>query len=370
MTALVTTPLSIMAPRPDGFEALWAVSRLSRGRLEWRTSRESGECRMDRFGMVPQGEEILRVRAAGLPAGAVVEVRAITEAVGGPEDRHVTEWRRVLLPDRDAPAARIAVWNDTHQDAATLQALDDQTPSVDLLVWNGDLCNDWKTRDEFAATLLAPAGRDITGSRPLAVTIGNHDVRGDWAFRLQEYVAMPDGRPYHSMRVGPVAALFLHTGEDKPDAHPTFRGRVALEQLRAEQAAWLREEVRRPGIADAPYRLVFCHIPLRWVDETPVDYDAEGYDWFAKACRDAWHESLEEWGAQAVISGHTHYRSMIPADDEFGYAQVIGGGPVADPADDEAATWIELAADAAGLGLTMRTLDGETVLQAEFPALR
>ncbi|MDR2998258.1 MAG: metallophosphoesterase [Microbacterium sp.] len=366
MTSLVTTPLSIMAPRPDGFEAVWGVSRLSRGQLEWRTSRESGEVRMDRFGMTPQGDEVLRVRAEGLPLGRTVEVRAITEAVGGPTDRHVTEWRRVHLPDADAGAALVVIWNDTHQQDETIQALDDLSPAADLLVWNGDLCNDWKTPDEFTPTLLSPAGRDITANRPLALTIGNHDVRGDWAFRLQSYAAMPEGRPYYSVRVGPVACIMLHTGEDKPDDHPTFRGRVAMEQLRAEQTAWLRDEIQRPGIRDAPYRAVFCHIPLRWIDETPVDYDAEGYDWFSRTSRDAWHDSLVEWGAQLIVSGHTHYRSMIPADAAFPYAQVIGGGPVADPGDEEAATWIELAADERELVLTMQTLDGATALRATF----
>lgn len=355
---LVTSPLVIMALRPDGFEAVWAVSRLARGTLEWRTGDARGEARMDAFGMTPQSECVLRVRADGLPAGAEVQVRAVTVAVAHPGARHASAWKSVRLPDGSAESARIAVWNDTHQHDDTIRALDDQTPPVDLLVWNGDLCNDWTTPDRFADTVLAPAQRDISADRPLEVLIGNHDVRGDWAFRLQEYVATRDARPFSAARIGPVACIFLHTGEDKPDAHPTFRGRVAFEPLRAEQAQWLREATARPEIRDAPYRLVFCHIPLRWIDETPADYDDEGYDWFSRMSRDAWHDALAAWGAQLIVSGHTHEPALIPADREFPYAQVVAGGPDLDASSAEAATWIDIQADRGSLRLTMRTLDG------------
>ena len=33
---LVTSPPVVMAPREDGFEVVWGVSRLSRGWLEWK----------------------------------------------------------------------------------------------------------------------------------------------------------------------------------------------------------------------------------------------------------------------------------------------------------------------------------------------
>lgn len=355
---LVTSPLVIMAPRPDGFEAVWSVSRLSRGRLEWRFGERHGAFRMDAFGMTPQSESVLRVRAERLPAGATVRVRAVTEAVARPGERHVSDWKTVRLTDPAAAGARIAVWNDTHQRDDTIRALDARTPPVDLLVWNGDLCDDWKTPDRFARTLLAPARRDISADRPLEVLIGNHDVRGDWAFLLREYIGTREGRPYSAARIGPVACVFLQTGEDKPDTHPTFRGRVASEPLRAEQARWLRETTGRPEIRDAPYRLVFCHIPLRWTDETAVDYDHGGYDWFSRASRDAWHDTLVAWGAQLVVSGHTHEPARIPADAAFPYTQIVAGGPDLDARSAEAATWIEIQADPDSLRLTMRTLDG------------
>lgn len=355
---LVTTPLVIMAPRADGFEAVWGVGRLSRGWLEWRAGDARGIVRADAFGMVPQADRVLRVRVARMPAGTELSVRAITASVLGPEERHESEWKQVRLPDQAAPSARIVVWNDTHQHGDTLRALDEVTPQADLLVWNGDVCNDWKDELSFATTILAPEGRDISANRPLALVVGNHDVRGAWAHQFAQFVATPDGRPYSATRVGPVAVIILHTGEDKPDAHPSFRGRVAFEPLRAEQAAWLRQAIERPEIRDAPFRLVFCHIPLRWKDESPVDYDAGGYDWFSRMSRDAWHDALVAWGAQLVISGHTHEAAFIAADAGFSYAQLVGGGPDRDATSAEAAGWIDISAEPSQLTVTLRDLDG------------
>lgn len=367
---LVTSPPVVMAPRPDGFEVVWGVSRLSRGWLEWERVGGRGVSRADAFGMVPQGERVLRVRVSGLAPGSRLMVRAVTESIRGRGERHESDWKLVRTPDPTAPRAHVAVWNDTHQRGATLRALHARTPEVDLLVWNGDLCNDWKDPDSFTTTVLAPEGMDITAGRPLAIVMGNHDVRGRWAYRLADYVATPEHRPYSAGRIGPLAYLILHTGEDKPDDHPTFHGRVALEQLRAEQADWLREVTTRPEIRDAPYRVVFCHIPLRWTEETPVDYDHGGYDWYSKRSRDAWHEALAAWGAQIVISGHTHYPTLIPADDAFPYAQLVGGGPDPAATDPEAATWTDLSADAEGLLVTTHHLDGTRVSRITLNPLR
>ncbi|WP_181034145.1 metallophosphoesterase [Arthrobacter sp. GMC3] len=356
---LVTSPPVVMAPRVDGFEVLWGVARLSRGWLEWESPDGStGRYCADAFGMVPQDEKVLRVRVDGWAGGETRRVRAVTEAVMGPETRHESPWKSVRTLDPTADTAHFAVWNDTHQNNSTVRALHAATPEVDLLVWNGDLCNDWKDQHAFVSTILSPAGQDVSAGRPLSIVVGNHDVRGTWAFQLEDYVAAPQGRPFSAFRCGPVAVVVLHTGEDKPDSHPSFEGRVAFEPLRAEQAHWLREVTARPEIRDAPYKVVFCHIPLRWIEEEEVDYASGGYDWFSRMSRDAWHEALTEWGAQIVISGHTHLPAWLPPSPDFPYGQLVAGGPDDDPDAEEAATWVEGTATPQALHLTMRTLDG------------
>lgn len=360
---LITTPAVVMAPREDGVEVVWAVSALCRGWVECRVpGGEAVRHATDGFGLVPQGTHVMRVRVDGLKPGTAYEVRAVVERGDGTAGREETPWKpfRTLAPA--AAEARFVVWNDTHENAETIKRLQEATPPADFLLWNGDTCNDWKQEGLLVPTLLSPAGQDVSAGRPLFLTVGNHDVRGRWAFRLRDTVAMPGGLPYYAFRNGPVACICLHTGEDKPDDHPSFGGRVAFEPLRLEQAAWLEKVIERPEIKSAPHKVVFCHIPLRWTTETVPDYAKGGYDGFARTSREAWHAALVKWGAQVIISGHTHRDAWLPADEKFPYAQMVSGGP-----QPKGARWIEGTAGAAGLRLVMRDLDGKVIRDHTLP---
>ena len=186
------------------------------------------------------------------------------------------------------------------------------------------------------------------------LTWGNHDVRGKRAYQMPDVIATPSGRPYYAFRSGPVGVICLHTGEDKPDAHPSFNGRVAFDSLRAEQTKWLEQVINDPALRDAPYRIVFCHIPLRWKKEVIPDYDKGGYDWFSYRSRDAWHPHLVKWKAQTIISGHTHEPALLPPNAEFPYAQLVGGGP-----SKAEATWMEGVADGRNLMIRVKDLTGK-----------
>jgi hypothetical protein len=355
--ALVTTPLVLQAPRADGVEALWGIRERCLGRIEWRSvDGASGVVRSDAFGFNPQATRFLRIRLSGFKPGRDYELRSVTTAAEGATREEFSGWKHFRTLDPAARESHFTVWNDTHVNNETLQRLDEVTPASDFHIWNGDTCNDWHREEDLIPTLLHPGGRDITRGRPMHLIWGNHDVRGAWAFRMPDLVATPTGRPFHAFRSGPVGVICLHTGEDKPDDHPSFRGRVAFDALRREQAAWLEEAIRRPELRHAPYRVVFCHIPLRWTDESVQDYAKGGFDRHSGRSRAAWHASLARWKAQVIVSGHTHHTAWIPADRSFPYGQLVGGGP--QPA---SATWLEGQADRQALNLTLRKLDGSVV---------
>ncbi len=361
--ALMRTPAVVMSPRAHGVEVVWAVSTLCRGWVEWKgRDGSSGKAGADRFGFVPQGDEILRVRVEGLRPGTQYALRAITEAAGDGKVREEGPWKEFRTLDPAGDATRFVVWNDTHQNEETIRRLHASTPEADFLIWNGDTCNDWLERDWLVPVLLHPAGQDISNGRPLLVVWGNHDVRGKWAFKMPEMIATPEGRPFYAFRSGPLAVICLNTGEDKPDNHPSFGGRVAFEALRREQVKWLAETIVRPEFREAPYRIVFCHIPLRWLEE-PEDagYESGGFDRYARSSRDLWHEALVAWKTQAVISGHTHRAAWIPPSEGFPYGQFTGGGPRP-----EGATWIEGEAGEDGLKLVMKDLSGNEIERAEW----
>lgn len=355
---LVRTPLVLMSPQADGVEGIWAVNRLSRGYLEWESSTgEKGIAGADPFGFVPQGDSVLRARVSGWEAGKTYRIRSHTTAADD-QERVTSEWKDVRTLNPAGAQTRFVMWNDTHVHDPTIRALHEVTPGADFLVWNGDTCNDWKSEDLLVPTLLHPGGCDVTAGRPMFIVWGNHDVRGPHAFRMPGLVATPAGRPFYAFRSGPIACICLHTGEDKPDDHPSFGGRVAFEVLRREQARWLAEVIRRPEMRTAPYRVVFCHIPLRWREERVPDYGNGGYDWHSGRSRDAWHDSLVAWKTQVILSGHTHHPLWIPPNGDFSYGQLTGGGPKA-----EQATWLEGVADAKEMRLTLRQLTGAALYE-------
>lgn len=351
--SLTRTPVSLMAPRPDGFEAVWAVNRLCQGRVNWEAEDGTrGTAGPDAFGFVPQGDSVIRVQVNGLQPGTRYRVQAVTRAADG-KSEETSPWKSVRTLNPKAASTSFVVWNDTHVNNPTIQKLHATTPAADFLLWNGDTCNDWTSEALLIPTLLHPGQCDITDGRPLFMTWGNHDVRGPHAYAVPSMVATPNQRPFYAFRSGPLAAVCLHTGEDKPDDHPSFGGRVAFDVLRREQADWLETTLRQPGLRDAPYRVVFCHIPLRWTDERVQDYSKTGFDRHSGRSRAAWHDILVRWRAHLIVSGHTHHPAWLPPTAEFPYGQLIGGGP-----SPTGATWMEGTADASRLQIVVRTLDG------------
>jgi hypothetical protein len=294
----------------------------------------------------------------------VYAYRTVTEAMGAPAAREESAWREFRTLDPRAPRTQFAVWNDTHMNQPTLAKLHAATPAeTDFLLWNGDICNDWHQESALVPTLLHPAGTDFTARRPLAFVWGNHDLRGPYGYQLPNFAVSPQGRSYYAFRSGPVAVVCLNTGEDKADDHPSFQGRVACEPLRQEQAEWLRSTVLTdPELRDAPYRVVFCHIPLRWKIE---DEPGRTYDSYSRRSRDRWHEALVAWRAQVIISGHMHEAHFLEGTPAFPYAQLVGGGPKP-----EIATVIEGDADAERLQLTLKNLDGKTLARPTFKPIR
>lgn len=330
---------AVFAPRPDGVTVVWPVAGPSLGWLEYGEAGDTSNPRLQRgdgFGTIPHGERVLRVRLNGLKPGGRYWFRTQTQPLEKPEGSAIGreviagEAYEFRLPNPTASVTRFDVWNDTHDHPETLAKLAGMTQpeGVDFLLWNGDISNNIHTESMIPGLYLNPRGGvDLAKGPAIYFNRGNHDVRGAAANRLPGYVDYPDGRPYYSFRSGPLGAVVLDTGEDKPDDHPSFLGLVDFAALIQEQAEWLAEEIEKPHLKDAPYKVVFCHIPLRWRDETPPDYARGGFDHVSLRGRAAWHGAIARWGAQIIISGHTHQQFHLPATSEFPYEQITGGGP-------------------------------------------
>lgn len=336
---------AVYAPGPDGATVVWPVTEFSAGWVEYGEAGSTGpaeRARGDGYGFVTRDDKVLRVRLTGLKPGGRYWFRTHTRPLRAPGAETV-ESRKYDLRTLDPAAVStcFCIWNDTHDRAPTLARLAEMTreAEADFLFWNGDVSNNINDEAVIAGLYVQPGGGvNLAGGPPVLFSRGNHDVRGAQAHLVSRYVDFPGRRPFYSFRSGPVAGIVLDTGEDKPDDHPSFNGMVDCAALIREQTAWLEREIALPHIRTAPYRLVFCHIPLRWKNEFRPTYDAAGasYDHWSARGRDAWHDLLVRWGAQMVISGHTHEWHHMKATPDLPYEQLVGGGPALDDAKGQA----------------------------------
>jgi hypothetical protein len=179
---------------------------------------------------------------------------------------------------------------------------------------------------------------------------------------ILEYVVGPGGGYYYWFRQGPVAAVVMDTGEDKPDATPAYAGLGAFDAYRSEQSPWLARVIEDPAWRSAAYRVAFLHIPLVWEGEVPERwtklYGPGIRGWVCDDGHAKWHDLMVRGKVDVVISGHTHTHAWFGPKEGRPYGQLVGGGPK--PAD---ARVIEGRADAKGLEIVMRRLDGEVVVR-------
>lgn len=382
---------AVFAPTADAATIVWTVNGAARGWVEYGTDPEKLDMRSggDPMGYTPHDERVLKVRLRGLAPGTRYWWRGACVALApaspkassqNPPKEPPPQYTAVYSFRTLAPSARessFIMWNDTHENPKILEGLgrmaaeDAGVRQPDFLLWNGDITKrNINDASLIPGTFVHPIGGvDLAKGPPVFLTRGNHDVRGTWANKVIDYVDFPDtheggvARPFYAFRSGPLGAIVLDTGEDKPDRHSSFRGLAAFEPLIAEQARWLEKIIERPDIKNAPVKVVFCHIPLRWTNEKPQDYFAKpaGFDRYSKRGREAWSATLVKWGVRVIISGHVHRWTHIPADDKFPYAQITSGGSAT-----ESARLLRGRVTEKDLRVTVHKLDGSEVASLVF----
>lgn len=241
--------------------------------------------------------------------------------------------------------------NDTHErrDALkfTLSKLAELRPSV--VIWNGDAIN--KAEDmQRAMNAFIHTHEDFpeyAADTPFMFLNGNHDFRGRFARHLERVWMFRDpaerpgrfaelGRNF-VQRVGDVALIGLDTGEDKPDDHPAFAGIFQMERYRDQQTRWLAEEIEKPAVKTAKFKVAICHIPLFHADwrnpklpagDGPINGKCAAW---SRPCATRWRPLLEKAGVNLVVAGHRHVYHRDAPDAERSWTQIVGGGCPAGP---------------------------------------
>lgn len=363
----------VTGPAAEAITILQPLQRHATGFLEYAV--EDGLFRRvdaAAAGLLPFEQHALKFRLPPLPSGKNVRYRITARSIGWvpvrefvygkivPGEPETSAERMFRTIDSASERTSFVVWNDTHENGETLKALHAQTAALnpDFLLWNGDQSNDIHLEQKMAGQFLMPHGLGIAERWPLAYVRGNHDVRGPAARHLAQFTGTPGDRYYYGFRSGPVAALVMDTGEDKADDSPWLGGITAFAAMREEQTAWLASVVKEPWFRQAPFRVLFCHIPLWFIRELKAEWME-----YSKPCREAWLPILSAAGVKLVVSGHTHNAQWMPMNEAQPISQLIGGGP-----QPRTATLIHGTATADELTLKMTRLDGTVVAETRLKA--
>ena len=385
----VLSPPVVQNPSETAFSVSWRVSGRATGWVEWGTSPELGHVvKPAHHGLMGMSDVALSARITGIPEQATIYYRVVTMPVhynnaysiekGTPIRSQIRSFK---LPRESAETCSLVMVNDTHDHENTVSALAARVNEInpDALIWNGDACDTFDDPDQVARICLSPGQEETdptaggwASTRPLFFTFGNHDARGESARVLPEVLTPwpgdasdPDGltttpvtggRYCFAKRIGPLAMICLDTGEDKPDARDVWGGMAAYEPYREAQKLWLEKALKQPGIANAPYLLTFCHIPLRGLPGQNDGMGETGYAGYSGFGQKLWMETLVGAGCQMVLSGHTHRHRIDFPNEQYPLYQVVGGGPR-----EGQARLIRIQADRTRLRVFVENLAGEVV---------
>ena len=205
----------------------------------------------------------------------------------------------------------------------------------DLLILNGDVSSSCATEEESLLPLDI-AWAVTGGTVPCVVTRGNHDLRGTYSEKLNDYIPTCNGKTYYQVCLGPLWLLVLDCGEDKDDGHREYGGTAAYHAMRLDETDFLHAVADDPsaGFLDpsVKHRIIVSHIPFSYRDrgtekgERPFDIEDDIYTDWAAVLKDRIHPDLS-------IAGHHHRCEVWPVGSEknarsAGCPVLIAGKPV------------------------------------------
>lgn len=240
------------------------------------------------------------------------------------------------------------ILNDIHDrpnSFSELISLNEDKP-YDFVFLNGDVFDFQEDEKQLIDHLIAPCTKLFAKEIPFILSRGNHETRGKFARNMKPYFVYPEHDYFFTLRQGPVFFIVLDTGEDKPDDAAVYAGIVNFDAYREKQARWLTKVMQSPAYQDAPFKVVFMHIP-----------PFHSGDWHGTMhCRKLFDPLFEQYKIDVVISGHTHRYGIHDPQADHAYPIIIGGGPK-----EGTRTLIRLDADEKRLTISMKADNAETV---------
>lgn len=207
------------------------------------------------------------------------------------------------VPDENIRICHLA---DVHGDyKSCMNAVNKINGDIDLLVLNGDVIDHSGNVRNF--NIIYKLCEAITkGEKPVIFSRGNHDLRGIYAEKLEDYIPTLNRKTYFSFRLGSLWGLVLDTGEDKRDFHEEYGNTVCCECFREDEEEFIKsviekEEYNKDGIS---HKVIICHNPFTNCLEEPFNIERPRYRRWAKMLG-------ESINPEFILSGHLHISGVF-----------------------------------------------------------
>lgn len=177
----------------------------------------------------------------------------------------------------------------------------------DIIILNGDIADHMMTKEQFLQIL--DISRELSkGETPVVYARGNHEPRGAYASEFVAYFKTSTGNLYYTFNYGPVWAVVLDCGEDKPDDHAEYSGLADFSTYINTETQWLKN--LSPDTTEiTKYRLCITH-------NTAIR-DEYGNDWTPE---------LERLEIDDAIFGHLHRLDLRFSEGKTSFSQHVTGG--------------------------------------------
>jgi predicted phosphodiesterase len=372
----ITTGPILQIPTDHSITVTWITDRNATGVVEYGPA--NGEVKTaftSRHGLIDANERVHSVELRDLQPGMVYRYRALSKEIVNLRHWKVeygaavaSEYREFKLPDPRKKDMSFIVFNDIHDQAATIRELlkvAGRRP-YDFVVLNGDIVSYIENEGQISA-ILNQAAAEFAQTVPLVWVRGNHETRGRFARYFPDYVTSPKGGYYFSFTHGPVHFIVLDTGEDKVDDHQEYGGLADFYRYREEQGEWLKAEVKTRAFRNAQYRIVLCHMPFaseRAAKPKPSS-EAAVFTGMAHAYAQ-FGRTLDRAGIDLMISGHMHFPAVIPPEVKCHKYPILQGG--GDKGTNR--TVIRVDVSKTGLDAVIMRPDGSRFASCHLPARR
>jgi predicted phosphodiesterase len=203
------------------------------------------------------------------------------------------------------------VFNDLHGRAQFMKDVckNIDFKGIDMVIFNGDMSTAIYNEEQLFTDFIDASVELFSSRIPIIFNRGNHETRGTFSDKLDNYFPKTGGTVYQTLNVGKTAFLILDCGEDKPDSDIEYSGLADFDAYRVAEASWLKEAVNLNSYKNSQTRIAILHMPL---------------------LMSTWHGTvhlneqllpiLNQANVTAMFSGHTHrysYNLKEPGKIEF-----------------------------------------------------